>query len=77
IIELEYEGSEEELFQGDAMPSAASGWDVDHSTRKEGDEVKHTLTSTRRFEPGEELPNRGTTNRGTSYRCLDTLGVVV
>ncbi|MGB2984377.1 MAG: hypothetical protein WBE26_00725, partial [Phycisphaerae bacterium] len=56
IIELEYEGSEEELFQGDAMPSAASGWDVDHSTRKEGDEVKHTLTSTRRFEPGEELP---------------------
>lgn len=56
IIELEYEGTEEQLARGDAMPSADSGWDVVRSVKKDNDEVKHVLSSTRRFEPRERLP---------------------
>jgi hypothetical protein len=55
-IELEYEGSQEEMSQGDAMPSAVSGWDVTRTTKKDGDDVNDVLTSSRRFAPGEELP---------------------
>jgi hypothetical protein len=57
IIELEYEGTEQELSQGDAMPSAASGWDVTRSVKEDDDEVKHILTTKRRFAPGELLPS--------------------
>lgn len=56
IIELEHEGSEEELTTGDAMPSIESGWNVVRSTKKDGDQVKHILTTRRRFAPREELP---------------------
>lgn len=56
IIELEYEGTEEELSRGDAMPSAGSGWEVVRSIKEERDEVKHVLKSKRRFEPRQELP---------------------
>lgn len=55
-IELEYEGTEEELSRGDVMPSAESGWDVVRSIKEDRDKVKHVLKSKRRFEPGEELP---------------------
>ncbi len=56
VMELRFEGTEEELSRGDVMPSAASGWDVERSTKQDGDEVKHILKSRRRFEPREELP---------------------
>lgn len=55
-VELEYEGTQEEMSQGDAMPSAVSGWDVTRTTKKDGDDVTEMLTSGRRFAPGEELP---------------------
>ncbi len=56
IIELEYEGTEQEMTKGDAMPSEESGWRVVRSTKKEDDETKLILESKRRFEPGEPLP---------------------
>jgi hypothetical protein len=55
-MELEYEGKPDELSGGDAMPSEKSGWSVTRSTKKEGDEVREVLASTRRFGPREELP---------------------
>lgn len=55
-VELEYEGSEKEVTQGDAMPSAESGWDVVRTREEDDDGVTLKLESVRRFEPGEELP---------------------
>lgn len=52
-IELQIKGSEEEITQGDALPSAASGWTVD-SSREEDKEV---LETKRLFGPGEDLPH--------------------
>ena len=57
IIELEYEGTEEELARGDAMPSAETGWNVARETKKDGDDVEVVLKSKRRFEPGDPLPS--------------------
>lgn len=55
-IELQYEGTPEELAGGDAMPSAASGWQVKRTVKEENDKIKHVLESIRRFEPREQLP---------------------
>jgi hypothetical protein len=55
-IGLKYSGSEEELTEGDAMPSPESGWEVERSVQKKDNEVTVKLTGERRFEPGEELP---------------------
>lgn len=56
-IELEYEGTEEEMAKGDAMPSEESGWSVARSTKEEDKKTKIILESKRRFEPGEPLPS--------------------
>lgn len=55
-IALEIEGSEEEIEAGDAMPSERTGWQVSRSIKKDNDKTKHVLTTKRRFDPGELLP---------------------
>jgi hypothetical protein len=55
-IDLEIEGSEQELSSGDAMPSERSGWSVAYQTKKDGDEETQVLQSRRVFEPREALP---------------------
>lgn len=57
-IELQFEGSEEETSQGDAMPSTESGWEVERTVEKKGDndDVTVKLTSERQFGPGDALP---------------------
>lgn len=55
-IELEYEGSEEEISDGDAMPSIEAGWEVERVVEKDDNgDVTVKLTSERRYEPGEAL----------------------
>ncbi len=56
VIELKYSGSQEEMTEGDAMPSPESGWEVERSVQKKDDEVTVKLTGKRQFEPGNELP---------------------
>ena len=55
-IEFVFEGSEEELVNGDAMPSPETGWEVSRSVEVEDDKEKHTLLATQEFQPGEDLP---------------------
>lgn len=55
-IQLEYEGGPGELDGGDAMPSAAAGWDVTRTVKKDGQDEKHVLSAQRTFAPGEPLP---------------------
>jgi len=55
-IELNYKGPENEIADGDAMPSAESGWEVERSEEKEDDGVKVRLQSERQFAAGEALP---------------------
>jgi hypothetical protein len=51
-MEVQIKGSEEEITQGDALPSEASGWTV----RRSREEDKEVLESRRSFGPGEALP---------------------
>jgi len=55
-IELNYEGPENEIADGDAMPSTESGWEVERSVEKKDDGVEVKLQSVRRFEAGGPLP---------------------
>lgn len=52
-IALQIKGSKEEITQGDALPSADSGWNVVRSR----EEDKEVLESQRSFAPGEALPH--------------------
>ena len=55
-IQLEYEGGVGELDHDDAMPSAASGWEVLRISKQEEDEEKILLQAERTFAPEAELP---------------------
>lgn len=57
LIQLEIEGTEHELAHGDAMPSAASGWTVRRSVKKEDDKETHVLKTERLFTPEQALPS--------------------
>ncbi|MCH7591253.1 MAG: hypothetical protein IH989_00535 [Planctomycetes bacterium] len=56
LIELKITGTEAELTGGDAMPSSDSGWEVERRIKKENDEEKLVLTTSRRIAPGEAMP---------------------
>lgn len=56
LIELEITGTEAELTGGDAMPSSDGGWEVERRIKKENDEEKLVLTTSRRIALGETMP---------------------
>ena len=56
VMTLTHKGDEENILGSDAMPSAASGWEVTRSTEKENDKTRYVLKSERRFAAGEQLP---------------------
>ncbi len=57
VVELEITGGVDELADGDAMPSAKSGWNVTRKIEMDNDEEELVLASKRRFEPGRPLPD--------------------
>lgn len=56
-LRIEYEGTEHELQNDDAMPSAAGGWVVQRAVKMEKDQETVILTGQRHFAPGEDLPS--------------------
>ncbi|MFQ5494926.1 MAG: hypothetical protein ACE5EX_06055, partial [Phycisphaerae bacterium] len=55
-IAIQYKGLPEDLNTLDPLPSAASGWDVQQTVKMENEKETHVLSSSRRFAPGEALP---------------------
>jgi len=55
-ISIEYRGEEKEWQTSDAMPSPKSGWNVERSVEKKGNDDVQVLKAEREFAPGEALP---------------------
>lgn len=54
-LRIRYEAPEQELQGGDAMPSEASGWAIERSTKKENDKTKVILEGEKYSRPGEAM----------------------
>jgi hypothetical protein len=55
-MELEYRGKGQSWNTLDALPSKRTGWDLVESMEKRGNDEERVVRSSRRFAPGESLP---------------------
>lgn len=55
-IALKITGDVKEMTEGDAMPSAKSGWKVERKSELKDGKEELTLSTERTFAPGEDLP---------------------
>lgn len=55
-IAIDYSGSREDLEGPDAMPSEATGWQVERGSRRQGGEERQVLEATAEFAAGAALP---------------------